>query len=293
MTLPKTGLIAFQGEPGAYSDLAAREVHPDMETLACRSFEGTFQALRSGQADLAMIPIENSLAGRVADVHHLLPDSGMHIIGEHFLPVNHCLLGIPGSSLETIRDVHSHVHALGQCRRFLHKHGLHAVVAADTAGAAKEVALGKSLQKAAIASRLAARIHRLEILEEDVEDAEHNTTRFIIMSREAKKPSVDTADVITSFVFEVKNLPASLYKAMGGFATNGINMTKLESYMVGGHFSATQFFAEVEAHPQSEQMRRAMDELAHFSKYIRHLGCFEAHPFRREQRSEGKEMGFK
>ena len=292
MSLPKTGRIAFQGEPGAYSDLAAREVFPDMQTRAYRSFEAAFQALRDGQVDLAMIPIENSLAGRVADVHHLLPDSAVHIIGEHFLRVKHCLLGLPGARLETIRDVYSHVHALGQCRGFLHKHNLNAMVAADTAGSAKDVALRKSLYNAAIASGLAARIYGLEILKEDVEDAEHNTTRFIIMSREAKNPPLDTKDVITSFVFEVKNLPASLYKAMGGFATNGINMTKLESYMVGGHFSATQFFAEVEAHPQSEQMRRAMNELAHFSKYVRQLGCFKAHPFRRTQKpgSNSQEM---
>lgn len=285
--LPKTGLIAFQGEPGAYSDLAAREARPDMETLACRSFESAFQALRDGRVDLAIIPIENSLAGRVADVHHLLPDSGMYIIGEHFLRVKHCLLAVPGARPETIKDVYSHVHALGQCRGFLQKHNLHAVVAADTAGSAKDVARSKSLEKAAIASKLAARIYGLEVLKEDVEDARHNTTRFIIMSRKAAQPSLETPDVITSFVFEVKNLPASLYKAMGGFATNGINMTKLESYMVGGHFIATQFFAEVEAHPQSEQMRRAMDELRHFSKYIHQLGCFEAHPFRRDQRSGG------
>ena len=219
-------------------------------------------------------------------MHHLLPNSGTHIIGEHFLRVNHCLLAIPGASLETVKDVYSHVHALGQCRGFLQKHNLHASVATDTAGSAKEVARSKSLEKAAIASKLAARIYGLEILAEDVEDAEHNTTRFIIMSREAKTPSLEAPNVITSFVFEVKNLPASLYKAMGGFATNGINMTKLESYMVDGHFSATQFFAEVEAHPQSEQMRLAMDELAHFSKYIRQLGCFEAHPFRRTQKLE-------
>lgn len=281
-TTAKKPHIAFQGAPGAYSDLAARQVHPEMATLPCRSFEGAFAALRDRRADYAMIPIENSIAGRVADIHHLLPDSGCHIIGEHFQRINHCLLAPKGATLEGLREVHSHVHALGQCRKIVRDLGVEAVIAADTAGAAGDIAARNDPAIAAIASELAAEVYGLEVLKKDVEDAEHNTTRFVIMAREARLPDPGNGPVVTSLVFRVRNVAAALYKALGGFATNGINMTKLESYMIGGHFTATQFFAEVEGHPEELALRHALEELQFFSHEVRILGVYPAHPLRRE-----------
>src|SRR6516225_4662472 len=233
--------IAFQGAFGAYSDLACRCVFPDWATLPCAQFEDAFAAVREDRAALAMIPIENSVAGRVADIHHLMPQSGLHIIGEHFERVNHHLLAIRGASLEKIRTVKSHVHALSQCRNLIRALGVEAAVSADTAGAAAEIAARRDPSVAAIASELAGRIYGLVSLKANIEDAEHNTTRFLIMSREPRRPPPGTASV-TTFLFRVRNVPAALYKALGGFATNGINMTKLESYMVDGAFAATQFY---------------------------------------------------
>ncbi len=272
--------IAFQGFPGAYSHLSCRVAFPRMTPLPCASFEDAFAAVRDGQAALAMIPIENSVAGRVADIHHLMPDSGLHIIGEHFQRVNHHLLAPPGASLEGIRTVRSHVHALSQCRNLIRAFGWKPVVAADTAGAAEEVAEKNDPTVAAIASELAGEIHGLVSLKANIEDAEHNTTRFVIMSREALRPDPKVEPVITSFVFRVRNVPAALYKAMGGFATNGINMTKLESYQVGGQFVATQFYADVEGHPEDRGLRLALEELEFFSRDVRILGVYPAHPFR-------------
>jgi len=271
--------IAFQGAFGAYSDLACRRVFPDWTTLPCAAFEDAFAAVREHRAALGMIPIENSVAGRVADIHHLMPQSGLHIIGEHFERVNHHLLAVPGASLETIRTVRSHVHALSQCRDMIRALGLNPVVAADTAGAAAEIAERGDPSVAAIASELAGRIYRLVSLKENIEDAEHNTTRFLIMSREPKRPPPG-APTVTTFLFSVRNVPAALYKAMGGFATNGVNMTKLESYMVGGTFTATQFYADVEAHPDERGLTLALEELAFFSRELKILGVYPAHPQR-------------
>jgi prephenate dehydratase len=271
--------ISFQGAFGAYSDLACRHVFPDMTTLPCSQFEDAFAAVRDGRAKLAMIPIENSVAGRVADIHHLMPDSGLHIIGEHFEPVNHQLLAVPGASLAGIRTVRSHVHALSQCRRLIRELGIEPVVAADTAGAAAEIAAAGDPTVAAIASELAGRIYGLATLKENIEDAAHNTTRFMIMSRDPVRPP-HGIPAVTTFLFRVRNVPAALYKAMGGFATNGINMTKLESYMVGGAFTATQFYADVEAHPEDRPLALALEELAFFSRELKILGVYPAHPLR-------------
>jgi prephenate dehydratase len=276
--------IAFQGEHGAYSDLACRQAYPELTTLPCRTFEDAFAAVRDGHADLGMIPIENSVAGRVADIHHLLPGSGLHIIGEHYQRINHHLLAVPGSKLEDIKEVHSHVHALSQCRKFMSAHNMVPIVAVDTAGSAKEIAGSSDKTRAVIASRLAGEIYGLDSLAADIEDAEHNTTRFIVMSKEAKIPSVDEDEPVTSFVFTVRNVPAALYKAMGGFATNGINMTKLESYIVDGSFVAAQFYADVEGHPENRNLRLALEELEFFSREVRILGVYPQHPFRISQK---------
>ena len=271
--------IAFQGAPGAYSDLACRRVFPEMVTLPCAQFEDAFAAVRDCRARLAMIPIENSVAGRVADIHHLMPDAELHIIGEHFERVNHHLLAVPGATIDTLRTVRSHVHALSQCRLLIRLLGLVPQVAADTAGAAAEIAARGDPSVAAIASELAGQIYGLVSLKENIEDAEHNTTRFLIMSREPERPQHGTPTV-TTFLFNVRNVPAALYKALGGFATNGINMTKLESYMVGGAFAATQFYADVEAHPEDRPLALALEELAFFSHEVKILGVYPAHPAR-------------
>lgn len=278
--------IAFQGAPGAYSDLACRTAYPDWTTLPCGSFEGAFGAVENGHAALAMIPIENSLAGRVADIHHLLPGTGLHIVGEHFQRVQHQLLAVPGASLQSIKRVRSHVHALGQCRKAFKRLGLEAIVHADTAGAAADLAKSGSKEEAAVASTLAAEIYGLDILEKDIEDASHNTTRFIVLSRDPVRPPAPPADgdakVITTFIFRVRNVPAALFKAMGGFATNGVNMTKLESYMIEGEFTASQFYADVEGHPDQAALRNALEELEFFSREVRILGVYPASPFRIE-----------
>jgi len=272
-------MIAFQGAPGAYSDLACRHVFPEMTSLPCPAFEDAFAAVREGRARLAMMPIENSVAGRVADIHHLMPDSGLFIIGEHFERVEHHLLAPPGATLDTIRTVRSHVHALGQCRNFIRQKGYTAIVAADTAGSAAEIAERGDPTVAAIASELAGRVYGLVSLAQNIEDAEHNTTRFLIMSKEPQWSPRGGATV-TTFVFNVRNVPAALYKALGGFATNGVNMTKLESYMVGGRFAATQFYADVEAHPDDRPLKLALEELAFFSTEVKILGVYPAHPAR-------------
>jgi prephenate dehydratase len=272
--------IAFQGEPGAHSHLAIAEAYPDCEAVPCATFEDAFAAIMAGEACLGMIPIENSVAGRVADIHHLMPDSGLHIVAEHFMPVRHQLLGIKGARLEDIKTVESHVHALGQCRKIIRKLGVKPLVAADTAGSAREIAQAGDKTRAAIASRLAAEIYGLDILAGDVEDEAHNTTRFIVLSRDSSWAGNGGGAVITTFVFRVRNVPAALYKALGGFATNGVNMTKLESYMVEGNFFATQFYADVEGHPEERKLVLALEELAFFSKEMKILGVYPAHPFR-------------
>jgi prephenate dehydratase len=277
-----TDLISFQGEPGANSHIACAETFPAMEPLPSATFEDAFAAVQEGRAKLAMIPIENSIAGRVADIHHLLPTSGLHIIGEHFLPIHFQLMALPGATLSTIRDVYSHVHAIGQCRKIVRRLGLRAHVAGDTAGSARQVAEWGDPTKASLAPRMAADIYGLNILAEDVEDEARNTTRFVILSKDPKIASPNGAPLVTSFVFRVRNVPAALYKAMGGFATNGVNMTKLESYMVEGQFTATQFYAEVDGHPDDQGLKNALEELAFFSRELRIIGVYPAHPYREE-----------
>ncbi len=282
-----TQLISFQGEPGANSHIACGEAFPEMEPLPCATFEDAFAAVQEGKAALGMIPIENSIAGRVADIHHLLPTSGLHIIGEHFLPIHFQLMAIPGASLSTIKDVYSHVHALGQCRKIIRKLGLRGHVAGDTAGSARQVSEWQDPTKASLAPRLAAPIYGLQILAEDVEDEAHNTTRFVVLSKKPKVAARDGSPLVTSFVFRVRNVPAALYKGLGGFATNGVNMTKLESYMVEGQFTATQFYAEVDGHPEDPGLKNALEELAFFSKELRIIGVYPAHPYREEAARNG------
>src|SRR4249919_1755351 len=274
--------VAFQGEPGANSDIAAREVYPGCEPMPCPTFEDALAAVQSGKADLGMIPIENSIAGRVADIHHLLPHANLHIVGEHFLPIHFNLMAPRGATLKTVKSVESHIHAIGQCRRFIRAHGYKAVIAADTAGAARHISETSDLTRGALAPKLAAQIYGLDVLAENVEDEAHNTTRFVILSREEKLSPRGNGPVVTTFVFRVRNLPAALYKAMGGFATNGVNMTKLESYMIEGNFFATMFYADVEGHPDEPPLARALDELSFFTQpgSLRILGIYPANKFR-------------
>jgi prephenate dehydratase len=272
--------IVYQGEPGANSHLACRDAYPAHAPVPCPTFEDAFAAVRSGAADLAMIPIENSVAGRVADIHHLMPTSRLHIVAEYFLPVRHQLLAPKGATLKTIKSVESHVQALGQCRKIIRRLGLKPIVAADTAGSAREVAERNDPTRAAIASELAAKTYKLKTLKKNIEDEKHNTTRFIVLSTQAQWAPPRPHKTVTTFVFEVRNVPAALYKALGGFATNGINMTKLESYMVDGNFSATQFYADVEGHPEDRNLALALEELGFFSKELKILGVYRGHPFR-------------
>jgi len=272
--------IVFQGEPGANSHLAIHEAYPDAVAVPCPTFEDAFTAIATGEAELGMIPIENSIAGRVADIHHLMPESGLHIVAEHFMPVRHQLLAVKGAALDGIRTVESHVHALGQCRKMIRKLRIKPVVAADTAGSAREITQAGDKSRAAIATRLAAEIYGLDILAADIEDEAHNTTRFIVLSREARWAKAGAGPVITTFLFRVRNVPAALYKVLGGFATNGVNMTKLESYMIEGNFFATQFYADVEGHPDDKKLVLAFEELAFFSREMKILGVYPAHPFR-------------
>ena len=273
-------VIAYQGEPGAFSHQSCQAVYPAWEPLPCPTFEDAFAAVSEGRAALAMIPIENSIAGRVADIHALMPSSGLHIVGEFFLPVHFQLMAVPGTRIDELRSVHSHVHALGQCRKLIRRLGLKAQVVGDTAGSAREVAAWADRTRGSLAPRLAAGIYGLDILAEDVEDEDHNTTRFVVLSKTPGDAPAGDGPVVTTFVFRVKNLPAALYKALGGFATNGVNMTKLESYMVEGEFTATQFLADVEGHPDDAPVKRALDELTFFSREFRVLGTYPSHPFR-------------
>jgi prephenate dehydratase len=274
--------IAYQGEAGANSHIACLEAFPAHEPLACGTFEDAFQMVKEGGAALAMIPIDNSVAGRVADIHHLLPRANLHIVGEHFLRVHHQLMIVPGSDLARIATVHSHVHALGQCRNIIRELKMRPVVAADTAGAARELSENNDPTRAVIATSLAAQIYGLEIVRNDVEDEDHNTTRFIVLSATPQDAEPTDAPVVTSFVFRVRNVPAALYKAMGGFATNGVNMTKLESYQLEGQFSATQFYADIEGHPSERPVRLALEELEFFTNYLKVLGVYKASPHRAE-----------
>lgn len=270
------GNVAYQGEPGAFSELACVKFAPSLTPVACATFERAMGEVASGGAERAMLPIENSLAGRVADIHHLLPDAGLHIVAEYFLPVEHHLMVQPGTKLKDIKVVRSHAMALGQCRGILEELKVRPEVSGDTAGAAKWLAEHGEPGDAVIASVRAAEIYGLDVLRANVEDAKHNTTRFLEMAREPQDASPDDGAVVTSFVFEVRNIPAALYKAMGGFATNGVNMTKLESYQLEGSFSATMFYADIEGHPSHEPVRLALEELSFFSSSLKVLGVYKA-----------------
>ncbi len=274
--------LAFQGAPGAYSEMACLSAYPKMTPLPCRTFADTFQSVQDGQAALAMIPIENTIAGRVADIHHLLPDSGLHIVAEHFQRVNHHLLGVPGAEISDITHVHSHIHALSQCCNLIRELDLVTVIQADTAGAAADIAAAGDKTQAAIASELAAEMDGLVSLKANIEDSEHNITRFVVMASEPNDPGVDTPGLITSFVFRVRNVPAALYKALGGFATNGVNLTKLESY-VDESFVAAQFYADAEGHPEQKDLKLALEELTFITHEVKILGTYPAHSFRQQQ----------
>jgi len=270
----RKGRIGFQGAKGANSEIASREVFPAMEPVPFDTFEDVFNALDGGEIDLAMIPIENTLAGRVADIHHLMPQHETHIIAEHFLPIRFDLMVLPGVKIEEIKSVYSHIHGLGQCRKIIRKHGWKAEIGGDTAGSAKLVSEQKDRSMAALAPALAAEIYGLETLVQNVQDADHNTTRFVILSKKAEIADPKEGPVMTSFLFQVRNIPAALYKAMGGFATNGVNMTKLESYQLGGAFTATQFYADIEGHPNDVSVTNAFDELKFFCKEFKILGVY-------------------
>jgi prephenate dehydratase len=277
--------VVFQGEPGSFSHLAAREALPHCEAVAAATFEDAFAAIRDGSVDLGLIPIENSLHGRIADIHHLLPGEPLYILGEHFHRVRLQLMATPGATLSTVTTVVSQEPALGQCRGVVRELGLKRQLWADTAGAARHVAEVKDKSLAAIASKLAAEIHGLTILRPDVEDASHNVTRFLIMSREPEDADNTGEPVITSFIFRVRNVPAALYKALGGFSTNGVNLTKLESYQLEGSFSATQFYADIDGHPEERNVQLAFEELRFFTSSLKILGAYRAHPFRRTLKS--------
>ena len=281
--------VAFQGAYGAYSDMACRSVFPDLKTVPCDSFEDAFSAVMGGAADLAMIPIDNTIAGRVADVHHLMPDGDLFIIGEHFQPVNHMLLGVKGTKIEDIKYVHSHVHAIPQCRNFLKGLDAKSQIHADTAGAAKEISEKNDKSHAAIASSLAAEIYGLDVLKKYIEDQDHNTTRFLILSPEPDFPPIEAENVLTSLLFEVRNIPAALYKALGGFATNGLSMSKLESY-VDENFQAARFYCDIEGHPESSAFNRALEELGFYARDVKLLGSYLAHPSRKSYVSSHDEL---
>lgn len=278
--MPKT--IAYQGERGANSHIACRDVYPGYEAMPCRTFEDVISAVESGEADLAMIPVENTLAGRVGDIHHLLPATSLHMIGEHYMRIRFQLLGLRGARLADIRSARSHIMALGQCRQFLKQNGITPVTAADTAGAARIVSERGDPAIAAIAPELAAQEYGLDILASDIEDAHHNTTRFVIMAQAPLDRRPEDGPSVTSFLFQVRNIPSSLYKALGGFATNGVNMTKLESYQLEGSFNASQFYAEIEGHPDQRPVQLALEELGFFSSSLKVMGVFPAHPARQD-----------
>jgi prephenate dehydratase len=282
MTATKRQKIAYQGEPGANSHLACRDAFPKMEPLACPTFEDALAAVKGGEARLAMIPIENSVAGRVADIRHLLPDSGLFIVAEHFERIRHQLLTLPGVKLGELKTVHSHTMALGQCRKAIRALKLTPVAEADTAGAARHLRDTQDRTRAVIASALAAEVYGLKIAKSGIEDAEHNTTRFVVLTSKSDHAKAKDGPVITTFVFRVRNVPAALYKALGGFATNGVNMTKLESYQRGASFAATEFYADIEGHPDERPVRLAMEELHFFTSEVRLLGTYRANPFRAE-----------
>ena len=268
-----SGRIAFQGELGAYSHQACAQARPDFTPVPCQTFEDVVEMTRSGAVDLGMLAVENSTYGRVADVHSLLPKAGLHIVDEAFVRVHVNLLGVKGAKLADVTEAHGHVVILPQCAGFLKEHGIKGHVSSDNARAAREVAEGGDKTRAALASELAAEIYGLDVLARHIEDHKNNTTRFLVMSRHADH-SRRADRMVTTFTFRVRNIPAALYKAMGGFATNGVNMTKLESYMVGGTFTATEFYTDIEGHPDDTNVKLALEELAYFTTQVQILGVF-------------------
>ena len=269
-----TNRIAFQGALGAYSHEACIAYRPDMEPFPCQTFGDVLRAVRDSDAELAMLPVENSSYGRVADSHRLLPESGLHIVDECFIRVKISLMANSGAKLESIKSVRAHLVLLPQAQQFLDKHNIRADTAADSAGAAAKLAISKKLDEGVLASELAAETYGLDVLAQDIEDYVHNTTRFLVMSRAPNLERRGNDKLMTTFVFQVRNIPAALYKAMGGFATNGVNMTKLESYMVGGSFTATQFYADIEGHPDDKNVARALEELSYFTDSLSILGVY-------------------
>ena len=271
-----TGRIAFQGEPGAYSHQACMQARPGMEVVPCQTFEDVVELTRSGEVELGMLAVENSTYGRVADVHSLLPKAGLHIVDEAFVRVHVNLLGVPGARLDQITEAHGHVVIIPQCAAFLKAHGIKGKVSSDNARAAREVAEAGNPARAALASELAAEIYGLDVIARHIEDHANNTTRFLVMSRELNPARRGEGKMMTTFTFRVRNIPAALYKALGGFATNGVNMTKLESYMVGGSFTATEFYADIEGHPEDANVKLALDELRYFTTSFNILGIYPA-----------------
>ncbi|WP_404290043.1 prephenate dehydratase [Glutamicibacter arilaitensis] len=283
-----TNKISYQGEAGSNSNIACTERFPDMEAVPCASFEDAFAMVENGEADLAMIPIENSIAGRVADIHVLLPESDLQIVGEHYLRIRFDLLGIPGSSIESATEVHSHIHALGQCRRMIREHQLTPIIAGDTAGSAREIRDWNDPRKLSLAPPMAAELYGLEVLSTGVEDDPTNMTRFVVLARKQALPirAQLPEDVITTLVFQVRNVPSALYKALGGFATNGVNLTRMESYMVGSTFAATTFMVDIEGHPEDLPVRLALDELDFFTWEVKVLGTYAASEHRHKMTAE-------
>lgn len=272
--------IAYQGKPGAYSHLVCLKIFPNYEPVSCATFEEVFEKTQSKTTSISLIPIENSQAGRVADIHTLLPKSKLLITGEYFHKVSHCLLGCPGSSLNSVKSAESHLQALTQCKNFLTSNKIKPVISADTAGSAEDIAKANDISRAAIASELAAKIYNLNILYSNIEDAKHNTTRFLVMKKQLEEARLKNINYITSFIFQVRNIPSALYKALGGFSSNKINMLKLESYMLKGSFRATQFYADIEGHPEDENVKQAFEELGFFSKEVKVLGYYPASELR-------------
>ena len=272
--------IAYQGRPGAYSHLACLKAFPNAEPIACETFEEAFEKTHTKKTDISFIPVENSLAGRVADIHNLLPKTKLVITGEFFLKIDHQLLAIQTASLEKIKFAVSHFHALAQCRLFLQDNNIKPVLGTDTAGSAEELSKKGKNDTAAIASSLAAQTYNLKILKANIQDAHHNTTRFFIMKDKLDEKKIDNVKYITSFIFKIRNMPSALYKALGGFASNKVNMLKLESYMMNGEFTATQFFVDIEGHPDDENVKLAFEELGFFSKEVKILGYYPANNFR-------------
>ena len=274
--------FSFQGVNGAYSELAGKKIFPNSASIPKKTFEEMFEAVRNNNAEVALVPIENSRAGRVADTQRLIPESNLKIIGEYFLEVNHCLLALPGTSIKDIKRIHSHEQAIAQCRNNIIKHQKDMVVAADTAGAAKMISVIKNKEDAAIASSLAADTYNLEIIEKNFQDSENNITRFLIMSKDLVMPNANDSYLMTTLVFELKSIPAALYKSLGGLASNGVNMTKLESYINPKGFDVAQFYADIEGHPENENVMLALEEMKYFCKHIDILGVYKMSDFRKK-----------